>query len=145
MIDLMHVGFNTPFFLFLVMFGLLRAFVPCSVFLYIYHGDNFMCFRMRFSHCLPFNEIGLCLFCILVVCGVAASEGILPFIFCCCYYLCGMGFECSDLASYLGLFFFNCVALPIYSLPIVLFTISLLFVTCYIIWWLLRPCHSFQF
>ena len=63
------------------MFGLLRAFVPCSVFQYIYHGDNFMCFRVCFSHCLPFNEIGLCLFCILVVCGVAASEGMLPFIF----------------------------------------------------------------
>ena len=89
------------------MFGLLRAFVPCSVFQYIYHGDNFMCFRVCFSQCLPFNEIGLCLFCILVVCGVAAFEGMLPFIFGCYYYLCGMGFTCSDLASYPGLFFFQ--------------------------------------
>jgi len=89
------------------MFGLLRAFVPRSVFQYIYHGDNFMCFRVCFSQCLPFNEIGLCLFYILVVCGVAASEGMLPFIFGCYYYLCGMGFTCSDLASYLGLFFFQ--------------------------------------
>ena len=97
---------------------LVRAFVPCSVLQYIYYYNNFICFRVCFSQCLPFNGIGLCLFCVLVACSVAASEAMLLFIFgsLLLFMWDGIYVLWFCLLSRCVTFFFNCIALPVYCL-----------------------------